>query len=109
MILKIPIKQNAASWTQRMTLDGVSYILDFAWNGRDGAYYLSILDATGTPLIRSRKLVANRPILKRYRFVAGIPAGEIIASDPTKTIEYPGYGQLGLEVPLYYFDKSELA
>lgn len=108
-LLNIPIKRGAASWTQRMTLDGLSYVLDFAWNGRDAAWYLGIYDASGAPLILSRKIVTNRPLLKRLRFVAGLPAGELFASDPTSAIEYPGYDELGKAVPLIYFEKVELA
>jgi hypothetical protein len=108
-ILNIPIKRDAASWTQRMTLDGLSYTLDFAWNGRDGAWYLGIYDAIGEPLLLSRKIVTNRPLLKRMRFIAGLPAGELFASDPAGLIEYPGYDELGLAVKLLYFEKVELA
>ena len=109
MILNIPIKRGAASWTQRMTLDGLSYSLDFAWNGRNKAWFLGILDATGVALVTSRKIVTNRPLLKRFRFVAGLPTGELFASDPTGMIEYPGYDELGVAVPLLYFEKVELA
>lgn len=108
-LLNVPIKRGAASWTQRMQLDGIAYILDFAWNGRDGAWYLGLLDAAGNPLLLSRKIVSNTPLLRRFRFVSGLPAGELFASDPTNTIDYPGYDELGATVKLIYFEKSELA
>lgn len=108
-IQNVPVKRDASSWTQRMTLDGISYILDFAWNGRDGAWYLGLLDAAGNPLMLGRKIVSNRPLLKRLRFTPGLPAGELFANDPTATVDYPGYNDLGKTVKLLYFERSELA
>jgi hypothetical protein len=108
-LLNIPIKRDAASWTQRMTLDGLSYTLDFAWNGREEAWYLGIYDATGAPLVLSRKIVTNRPLLKRLRFITGLPAGELFASDPSGQIDAAGYDELGTAVKLIYFERVELA
>lgn len=108
-ILNVPIKSGAASWTQRMTLDGVAYILDFAWNGREGAWYLGVLDIGGNPLVLGRKLVTNRPILRAFRFVAGLPAGDFVAADLSASIPYAGFDDLGKSVKLLYFEASELA
>lgn len=110
MIFVIPSQQNASAYSQRMTLDGVSYRLDFAWNGREGAWYLSLYDAAGNPLVTSRKLATNAPILKRFRFVQGLPPGEFMAADYSATIPYAGYTELGPErgVKVLYFDAVEM-
>lgn len=111
MILVIPTQQGASAYSQRMTLDGVSYTLDFAWNGREGAWYVSILDAVGAPLLLSRKLATGSPLLKHYRFIEGLPAGELVAADYSNSIPYAGYSELGpgRGVKLLYFEAATLA
>lgn len=109
MIFVIPTKAGAFAWSQRQVLDGVSYVLDFAWNARGGAWYLSISDADGNPLLLSRKLASNVPLLRNARFIDGLPPGEIMALDATETIDFADYTELGPVVQLLYFDASELA
>ncbi len=94
----------------RATLDGVSYGLELNWNGRVDAWYLSIFDAAGVALLRSRKVVTNMPLLSRFRFIAGLPAGDIIAVDPSESIAYAGYTELGEArgVTLMYVEASDL-
>lgn len=106
----IPTEQGASSYTTRITLDGVSYGLELNWNGRAGAWYLSLYDTAGNPLLLSRKLATNFPILKRFRFIDGLPPGEIIAVDPSYTLDYAGYTELGelRGVTLYYVEASEI-
>ena len=111
MIEILQTQQGASAYDQRVTLDGQSYILRFDWNGRAGAWYLSIADAEGEPLLTSRKLSTNSPILNRFRFVDGLPPGELIACDFSAQIPYAGYTELGPKrgVTLYYFDAEEVA
>ena len=100
-----------AAYTQRVTLDGVSFILELIWNERVGAWYLSVLDANGTALLRSRKLATNWPIIRRFRFLDGLPAGEIMAIDPSASLDYAGYSDLGEDrgVELVYIEAADLA
>lgn len=111
MIIRVPTMQGAAAYDQRMVLDGVSYTLNLNWNGRVGAWYLSIYSAADEPLLLSRKLATNSPILARFRFVEGLPPGEFFAVDASNSIAYAGYDELGdgLGVKLYYFDAEEMA
>lgn len=104
-------EQGASSYTMRATLDGVSYGIELNWNGRVGAWYLSVFAADGTALLRSRKVATNTPLLRRFRFVPGLPAGELVAVDPANRIAYADYDELGegLGVTLYYVEASELA
>lgn len=110
-MLTIQTIQGASHYTQRVTLDGAQYVLEYNWNGRAGAWYLTIADATGTNLLASRKLATNQPILSRFRFVVGLPPGELIATDPSASLDYAGYTDLGPNrgVELTYFTAAELA
>jgi hypothetical protein len=104
-------QQGASAYDQRVTLDGQAYILRLDWNGRGGAWYLSLYDDEGLPLLVSRKLSTNSPVLRRFRFVGGLPPGDIMACDFSAQIEYAGYSELGpgRGVTLYYFDAQEVA
>ncbi len=110
MIFILPVQENASNQRARVTLDGSTYYVDLLWSGRVGAWYLSIFDAEQSALVRSRKLVTNRPILDRVRYTPGLPPGEIFALDPSETIDYAQYDQLGQKrgVVLCYFDAEEM-
>lgn len=111
MIEIIQTQQGASAYDQRVTLDGQAFILTFAWNERAGAWYLSIADADGVALLRSRKIATGVPLLSRFRYLDGIPPGELIALDPSGTYDYAGYTELGPRrgVTLYYADAAEVA
>lgn len=108
-IVQIPVQQNLSAWSQRTTLDGVDYQLDFAWNGREGAWHVSLSDTQGNPIVLGLKLVTNRPLLKRFHFIAGMPPGEILAVDASGTISVAGYADLNNGVDVLYFDAAEIA
>lgn len=109
MILNIPVQSGQAAWVQTNTLDGVTYQLSFVWNARAGAWYLSIADASGVDLLTGIKLVSNRPLLQRFRWIVGLPPGEISAVSFDGSIDYAQYTDLGVSVLVYYFDASEVA
>lgn len=100
----------SGSYDQEVTLDGQKFILGFDYNGREYCWYLSVRDADGKLLLSSRKIVTNRPLLERFRYLDGLPPGELIACDPSGTIDCADYDQLGpgLGVELVYFDRAEL-
>lgn len=109
-MLIIPTEQGVSSYVTRVALDGVSYGIELNWNGRAGAWYLSLYDTNGDPLLLSRKLSTNFPILKRFRFIDGLPAGELLAIDASYSLDYAGYDELGETrgVTLYYVEKADL-
>lgn len=109
MITEIAVQQGLAAWDQRATLDGVDYLLSFAWNGRDGAWYMSIRDTSGNDILTGIKLVSNRPLLQRFHYLVGVPAGEISAVSLDSSIDFAQFGDLGVSVLLYYFDAAEVA
>lgn len=107
-ITAIPTQQNLGAWTQRTTLDGVDYLLDFVWNARDPAWFVSISSIDGTELVNGIKLVSNWPLLRTHRYINGLPPGELIAVDLSGSIDKAGYGDLSNGVKLTYFDVAEL-
>lgn len=107
-VREIVIPSQRAFFLERVELDGLVYLLDFKYNQREDAFYLEIQDETGEHLAGPMKLVSNWSILKPFRYVPGLPPGEIIAVDSTG-IDTPGFGSLGTTVPLWYLDEAEVA
>jgi len=71
----------------RERLDGDDYRIGFFWNERaddgEGAWFMSLFDVIGNPLVRSRKLVIDTDILGKYRYLPRMPQGrfDVIASE----------------------------
>lgn len=106
-IFELATQQGLSAWTQRVELDGVAYSLEFAWNERDGAWFISLAQPDGTPLVSGLKLVTNRPLLRRFRYRVGLPPGELYAIDLSGKIAYAGFSDLSNGVTITYYDASE--
>jgi hypothetical protein len=89
---------------QRTALDGREYVLAFAWNGREGSWYLSISDESGEP-ISTVKILPNTPLFRRVKD-ARKPPGFLVALSGDDTP--PTLADLGTRVVLYYYDAAEL-
>jgi hypothetical protein len=103
--LLIPTVLDAEYWTQKARLDGRDYVLHFAYNERLDRYYVSIHDDEDVPLIQGLKLVANFPLLRRYRWDERIPPGELMAISLQTDVTPPRFAELGegRRVELTYF------
>lgn len=98
-------------YTQKTALDGVNFTLSFAYNQREDRWYLSIADDEETPIVSGIKILANFPLLFRFKFLPAMPPGEMVALDTTKDGSPPGAGELGSgkRVRLVYFDAAWVA
>jgi hypothetical protein len=107
----IPTSSDSAFYDQRTRLDGRDYTLRFAWNEREARWYLTLLDESEEPIIRSIKVLANWPLLKSHRHDPRTPAGELVACDLTGLDTPPAFDELGigLRCELTYFDAEEIA
>ena len=103
-MIRIKPLADRAFQSHRVELDGSTYQLDLAWNGRAECWCLSLALEDGTPLVSGLALVSNAPILNRFKFREGMPAGELIAADLTGKISCANYTQLGSEVELIYYE-----
>lgn len=106
MIITIPIEPGRPHIEQEVDLDGVSYRLALNWNGREGAWYMTLWTADGTLVRAGVKLVANFPLLRKVRHERR-PPGELMAMDPRGT--GITLDNLGLEIELAYVDAQSLA
>jgi hypothetical protein len=87
--------------------EGTDFLLDFDWNGRASAWFLSVYSADEAPLVLGIKVVSNRPLLHRFRSTPGLPAGDLVAVDFTGLIPYAGFDRLGAEVAFKYLTSDE--
>ena|SRR5687768_12490532 len=104
----IRLPTDTAFYTLRCDFEGVNFLLDFHWIARQDTWLMSIADDAGTPLVSGLTVVSNRLLLRRFRGRVGLPAGDLIAADPTREIDAPNYTQLGTDVQLVYVTATEL-
>jgi len=105
--LIIPLEDAAdlGNFSITVDLDGVDYQFDFAYNGREDAWYFDLLDVVGNYLRSGVKVVANWPLLWRY-VSEDRPAGEIVSLDTRDTPLDPALADLGLNV-LFGYEQEE--
>lgn len=86
----------------------MSYGFEFLWSYRDSAWYFSVNDAEGTPIVTHRKAVVSFPLLARFHR-ADLPPGTLVLQDTGGQFEDPGLTDLGARVQLLYFSTAELS
>lgn len=108
-IISLPTHDGAAYYSQRCRLDGRDYTLRFAWNQREGRWYLTLLDAEDNLLVSGVKIVSNWPLLRYYQYDPDVPPGELMAQDATGDNSPPGFDEMGIgnRVELVYFAQVE--
>jgi len=96
-----------AFWTQRTALDGREYVLTFAWNARDGHWYLDVADQDGAALATGCALVVGYPLLYGVTD-ARRPAGDLAVLDTTGANDVdPGFADLGGRFQLVYYTQAD--
>ena len=106
-ILKIFTRVDLLEYREQVRLDGVLFTLLFKFNGREGSWYVDVLDSTEAPIRLGVKLVTGIPLL-RLVATEGRPAGDLFAVDPTGADQEPTLETLGTTVPLLYAEAADL-
>jgi hypothetical protein len=107
MPLILPLRDDVPHFGFTTELDGVTFGLEFRWNGRDSAWYFNLTDADGAMLLAGLRVVVRHLYLGRFRYL-GLPAGELEFIDTTDADEEAGLGDLGSRVLLVYTPSGEL-
>lgn len=109
MAVELPIVADVPHFDFAVELDGVSYLIELAWNLRDLAWYLTLKTAEGEHLVSGRKLVVDMPAWNRFKDPR-VPPGVLLAVDTAGSLEDPGLEDLGIgrRVRLIYTPASEL-
>lgn len=90
----IPNDPEAPFYSIRVTLDGITYSLDFDYSTREDCYYMSISDAAKEAVVLGLKLVPEIPLLAYFRARA-VPRGEFVVQSLTGKRHTPRYGEIG--------------
>lgn len=110
LIVPIPLTNGEPSpyFDMQVALEGITFTFQIRWNARASAWFLDVLDATGTNLLRAGiRLVADWP-LDAYA-PKRTPSGALVAVDSSGAGRDPTVDDLGLRVKLLYFSSVELA
>lgn len=103
----LPVVPDYRNYSFEVELDGETFTLEFYYNARDEAYYMSVYDAFGVAVVQGRKLTDRSFPLYGVR-TENRPAGTIYLSDPAHINRPPVVGELGDDFELIYLDEAEL-
>lgn len=107
MFLTIDADASDLYYDQITQLEGVEYLLTFAWSARESCWYLDVGDQDGNPLASGVKLVVSWPLLRRFNDDR-LPPGFLYCVDMTGNgmdIEVPE--DLGSRVLLTYITSDD--
>jgi len=105
----IPTNSEVPFNSQRTTIEGREFLLNFFYNQSEDVWYLSILDTNEIEILSGLKIVTNWLLLRRRKFDPRLPPGDFIAISSTD--EPARFGELGLgkRVQLNYLDSEGAA
>lgn len=91
--------------TYTATLDGVDYDIRLRWNTRDSSWQMFI-GISGSEPSATFKVVNGLDLLLPYKYLEGVPDGQLYLVDTVKMNGRPGYTDTGLDkrFALVYID-----
>lgn len=105
--LTISLAVGQPNTRQTVVLDGLEYVLDLRWSGREERWFLDLYDAAGTLLAGSIKVINGLPLLYKLRGGApGLPPGELVVLDGRDIPADPGLEDLGDAAQLAYVEAA---
>lgn len=108
MILELPLRADIPAYTQRMDLEGVTYIFQFRYNGRMDRWFMSILNSDNEPILMGAIIVGEYPLtLRFYGGRLAIPPGLFITYDEKGLGRTPGRGDLGTDIQVIYSESGD--
>jgi hypothetical protein len=110
MSVEIPIPADTPHFTERVTLDGAAYTLEFRWNEREASWRFSLGTADGTPIAVGLKVRPSYVLSLGWRIAdARRPPGVFAVIDTSGANAPPGLNDLGNRVRVVYFTADEMA
>jgi len=107
MSVDIPFFNRFANFSEELTVDGISYRLEFTYNGRSAQWSMSIFDIDQNPLVCGVPLVMNFNLFYQYPG-RGLPKGEFYVVDTTEEEERVTRENMGTILTLTYIPEAEL-
>lgn len=109
----LPITPSLPSSRVGTVLDGVPFILEIYWNGREEAWYMHVFDGEGEIIRHGIKIVLGA-FLGRRTADPRYPAGFLVAADLSGEGRDAGFDDLGTpanggRVVVYFYTYDEFA
>ena len=105
---RIEVETNRPRFTERVSLDGVTYRLTFRWNDRAPAWLVDIASEDGTMVVSGRRLAVNNLLTRQFRHLPALPPGHMMAFDTTLRASDPGLTDLGTRVIMLYAEAADV-
>ncbi len=105
---RVPLRTSIPAFTQRTSLDGVTFEFGFNWNERESAWYMSVADTDGLTLRDGVRMALSWPLLLSVAD-ARRPGGELYLIDVDGTGVEAGLDDLGVRAVLIYVTAAEAA
>lgn len=101
--LRIPIDATRLNYTQVVELNGVNYSMNFRWNDRAAAWFLTLSDAAGNVLVGGQKLTVDW-IQFQTNLDPRLPLGRLALVDTTQAGIEATADNFGTDVVLLYVE-----
>lgn len=108
MSVQLQIKREGAHFRFVSELGGVSYSFELRWNHREAAWFLTLGDGEGLPIVAGIRVVTAYSLLSRFTDER-LPPGLLFAIDTAGGDVDPGLDDLGHRVQIVYFEPGEVA
>jgi hypothetical protein len=106
MAQTLPLQTDLPHYEFTVSLDGIVYLFELRWSGRESSWYASLYTEDGEPLALTYKVLPGWPLFLRVRDPR-MPAGGLVPVDTTGGGTAPGLNELGDRVQIVYFEASE--
>ena len=106
MALTVPLDPTLTHYDEQITLDGVTYTLEFRWNTRAAAWFMNILTEQGDPITAGIRIVVDMPLGLRSSDTRK-PKGLLFAVDTSGERREPVIDDFGTRVVLLYHPLAE--
>ena len=104
-LMQIPISNGDANFSEKVELNGVTYLLRFRWNDRLTQYTMDVCRADGTVIAAGLPLESGWFTTARFiGRVAGLPDGLFLPNDNQGTGLSPTIENFGKAVSLLYIE-----
>lgn len=110
MIILPTFQTSSPRYKYHISLDGIIYYLNFNWNTRESAWYMDIANSSETLILAGIKLVPDYRLLKQYKAIEGLPAGDFLLvdskqDDQNSQVTFDNFGD---RYVLMYVEESDL-
>ena len=92
-MIVIPTTADFPHFRQVVSLNGVTYRLEFVYNGRDASWCMSVYAAGGDVLVSGVRVRADYPLMRQY-VSAELPDGVMFCVDVEAARREPGRDDL---------------